>query len=124
MEKHITLVAALHIAFSILGLFLAAIFFIAVVGGGLLSGDDDAITITAIVGGMVLLFIFILSIPGIIGGIGLLKRATWSRILMLVIAFLELINIPFGTILGVYTIWVLVDEKTVEFFEKNSEKQS
>jgi len=124
MEKHITLVAALHIAFSILGLFLAAIFFIAVVGGGLLSGDDDAITITAIVGGMVLLFIFILSIPGIIGGIGLLKRATWSRILMLVIAFLELINIPFGTILGVYTIWVLVDEKTVELFEKNSEKQS
>ncbi len=124
MEKHITLVAALHIAFSILGLFLAAIFFIAVVGGGLLSGDDDAITITAIVGGMVLLFIFILSIPGIIGGIGLLKRATWSRILMLVIAFLELINIPFGTILGVYSIWVLVDEKTVELFEKNSEKQS
>jgi hypothetical protein len=45
---------------------------------------------------------------GLVGGIGLLNRAPWARSLTLVAAFIELLNMPLGTALGIYGIWVLL----------------
>jgi len=45
---------------------------------------------------------------GLAAGGGLLQRASWARILALIAGFLALLNIPFGTALGIYTIWVLL----------------
>jgi hypothetical protein len=45
---------------------------------------------------------------GIVAGVGLLQRAPWARIWALVMAFLSVLSIPFGTALGIYTIWVLL----------------
>jgi hypothetical protein len=116
MEKHLTAVAVLNIAFGALGILIAIVVFVAVVGGGLISGDAEAMAITAVVGTVVASFLMILSIPEIIGGFGLLKRRPWARILVLITAFLDLINIPFGTIIGIYTIWVLLKDETAQLF--------
>lgn len=45
---------------------------------------------------------------GIIAGIGVIQRAHWSRILTLVLACLSLISMPFGTAIGIYSLWVLL----------------
>jgi hypothetical protein len=45
---------------------------------------------------------------GFLAGWGLLQRESWARMLTLVLAFLALFNIPFGTALGIYTLWVLL----------------
>ncbi len=45
---------------------------------------------------------------GFLAGWGLLKREGWGRIIALVLAFISLFNIPFGTAIGVYTMWVLL----------------
>jgi hypothetical protein len=95
---------------------LAIIIFTAVVGGGIISGDSEAIAITSIVGPAVALFFVLLSTPGLIGGIYLLKHRPWARILVLVLGFLNLIEIPIGTALGIYTIWVLFKDETVDLF--------
>jgi hypothetical protein len=58
----------------------------------------------------------VLSVPGIIGGIWLLKRRPWARILVLIVGALGLIDFPLGTALGVYTLWALVHDETVELF--------
>jgi len=124
MEKHITLVAALHIGLGILGTLTALIVFIAVTGGGLLSEDPQAIMITSLVGTCVCCFLLIISLPGIIGGIGLLKRASWARILMLIVAVMDLIHVPHGTILGVYTLWVLIQDETVRLLRPETGTQT
>ena len=116
MDKHITILAVLYIAFSILGLLAGFIVFVAMAGGGLMSGDNEAMLITAGVGTIVALLIFVLSVPGLIGGIGLLKKKSWARILVLIVGFVNLLNIPIGTILGVYTIWVLLNNETTQLF--------
>jgi hypothetical protein len=72
--------------------------------------------ILSIVGGSVALFVLALSVPGIVGGIGILKYKPWSRYLVMVLAALGLINIPIGTIVGVYTLWVLVQDETTKLF--------
>jgi hypothetical protein len=117
MEKHVTVLGILYIAFSALMLLLAIIIFAAVVGGGIISGDSEAIAITAIVGPAVASLFLLLSGPGLIGGIYLLKHRPWARILVLVLGFLNLIHIPIGTALGIYTIWVLLKNETVDLFE-------
>jgi predicted nucleic acid-binding Zn ribbon protein len=45
---------------------------------------------------------------GIIAGAGLLQRQPWARTLAIVLGCISLINIPFGTALGIYTLWVLL----------------
>jgi len=116
MEKHVTVLGILYIAFSALMLLLAVIVFAAVVGGGLISGDTEAMAITAVVGPAVAAFFVLLSAPGLIGGIYLLKHRPWARILVLVLGFLNLIEIPIGTALGIYTIWVLLKDETADLF--------
>jgi uncharacterized membrane protein (DUF2068 family) len=39
---------------------------------------------------------------------GLFERRPWARILALVIGFLALLHFPFGTALGIYTLWVFL----------------
>ena len=55
-------------------------------------------------------FLLVLSAPGILGGYGLLKKYSWARVLVLILGALNLVNVPFETILGVYTFWVLLNE--------------
>jgi hypothetical protein len=45
---------------------------------------------------------------GFLSGWGLMTRERWARVLALVLAFIALFNIPFGTAIGVYTMWVLL----------------
>ena len=120
MDEHVTILGALYIAFNALMLFAAIIVFVVIVGGGLLSGDTDAIAITSGVGSAIAFLLVLLSAPGIIGGIGLLKRRYWARILVLVLGFLNLVSIPLGTLLGIYTIWVLMKEETAQLFVSGS----
>jgi len=47
------------------------------------------------------------TIAGAIAGWGLLDRRPWARTLAIVLGVLALFDIPFGTALGIYTLWVL-----------------
>ncbi len=120
MDKHVTILGALYMAFSAMGLLGAFITFMAVAGGGMLSGDMEAMLVTTTVGSVIAFFLLFVSIPGLIGGYGLLKKYGWARIVVLILGFINLINIPFGTILGVYTLWVLLKDETVQLFAAGS----
>lgn len=45
---------------------------------------------------------------GFLAGWGLLRREPWARMLTIVLSFLALFHIPFGTALGIYGLWVLL----------------
>ena len=83
---------------------------------GEISGNEDAMRITSIIGDSIGGILIFLSIPSILAGIGLYKRKAWARILALVLCFLSLISIPIGTALGIYGIWVLFDDESKEIF--------
>jgi len=62
------------------------------------------------------IFILVLSLPGLIAGFGLLTFKPWARILGIVLCAINLINIPFGTIFGAYGLWVLLNKDTERMF--------
>jgi hypothetical protein len=117
MEKHVTFVAVLNIAFGFLGIFIGLVLFVVLVGAGIISHDPQALTITTIVGVAIACFLILTSIPEIIGGFGLLKRRPWARVLVLVIAVMDLMFIPIGTLIGIYELWVLLQEDTAKLFK-------
>lgn len=117
LDKHITILGWLYLALNIFTLFIGVFVFFILIGTGLLSGDGEAMSVLAIVGTFVLGILVVISIPGILAGWGLLKRKSWARVLALVIGFLSLMNVPFGTLLGVYTIWALLaHEEASDYF--------
>jgi hypothetical protein len=120
MEKHVTLVAIINIVFGAIGILIGLFLLVVIICGGLISGDSEAITITGIVGTTLCGFFLLLSVPEVIGGIGLLKRRGWAKILVLIISILDLANIPIGTAIGIYAIWVLLNEKTARLFTNTS----
>lgn len=120
MQTHVKVLAVLFIVLSALGVLaalgLGAIFSIA--GMGAAAGDDAdvALPILAISGTALTIFLLALSVPGLLAGFGLLKFRPWARILGIVLCALQLINIPFGTILGAYGLWVLLNKDTERLF--------
>ena len=52
-------------------------------------------------------FMTVACVAGIAAGWGLLDRRSWARSLAIVLGCLALIDFPFGTALGIYTLWVL-----------------
>ena len=57
---------------------------------------------------MVAILILAKAVAGFIVAWGLLRRERWARIATIVVGFLALFNVPFGTALGIYTLWVLL----------------
>jgi len=120
MEKHINIVAALQIGFSILGLIIGILIFTILYFVGDFVDETEAQAVLTIIANILMVVIVILSIPGIIAGIGLLKRKEWARILTLILSVIDLINFPVGTAVGAYSIWAMVQPEVVEQFKKDS----
>ncbi len=56
------------------------------------------------------IIILLVAIPSIIGGWGMLAEKKWAMVLILVLGCLKLFSFPFGTALGIYTIWVYAED--------------
>ena len=124
IEKHIRVLAILHIVHSsliaLLGLFLFW-FFIFI---GAIADDEDAMVVLAILGVLLLFVLMILAVPGIIAGIGLLLRKKWGKILTLIVGFLKFLDFPLGTALGVYTIVILFRDDAEAFFREQENREA
>ncbi|MBN1416012.1 MAG: hypothetical protein JW973_13000 [Bacteroidales bacterium] len=118
MKKHVTLVSALQIGFSTIGLVGALIiYFVFTFAGSFVQEEEIAITVLKFMGVALPLIIGCAAVIGLIGGIGLLSYQEWARILVLIVAALGCLNIPFGTLKGVYSIWVLMQDETIKLFK-------
>ncbi|MBZ0257695.1 hypothetical protein K8I31_16645, partial [bacterium] len=76
-----------------------------------------AMPILLLVGGFVFFMIMLTSVPGLIGGIGMLSYQQWSRVVVIVVSILNLLSFPFGTALGVYSLYVLLSQETGDLFK-------
>jgi hypothetical protein len=54
---------------------------------------------------------------GFVAGRGLMHYDPWARTLALVLAFISLFSIPFGTGIGVYTLWVLLPQQAQKEYD-------
>lgn len=125
MKKHVTVVAAIQVGFALLGLIGALVIFFALNFARTQVGDDEvAGSVLRILSVSLPLMVGFLSTLGLIGGIGLFGYKQWARYIVIVVSALGLLNIPIGTLKGVYFLWVLLQNETIKLFEDKTFYQS
>jgi hypothetical protein len=63
-------------------------------------------------------FLLMISVLCLFAGFGLLKLRPWARTLAIVLGVILLFHPPFGTALGVYTLWVLLGDRAGELYDR------
>ncbi len=123
METNVRILGWLIVFFGVLGLLgalaiLAGSVAVSSIGG--LGGDEAQLPmhIVAVIGGALTIFTLLISLPALLAGYGLLNFRPWARIVGLVFGALALLHVPFGTALGVYTFWVLLQPGTEALFRR------
>ena len=122
METHVKVLGILNVALGALGLcsaLLIALIFGGVVGVIGADGDADAaiaIPIIGLTGTALVIVLVAVSLPGVIIGLGLYRLLPWARVAGIVLSLLSLMAMPFGTVLGIYGLWVLFSKETERVF--------
>lgn len=119
IEQHVKILGWLHIVLSSIMIPIAILVFLVIAGSGFLSGEAEAAIATSLIGTVIAGFMILLAVPGVLGGWGLLKRKSWARLLALVLGILNLWSFPFGTAVGVYTLWVLLQDGASDYFAQS-----
>lgn len=123
MTRHVELVGLLHLIWGGLGLLIGVSLLALAAGAGAIAAMPEhadagvAAGLTGILlagtglalvaGGLVCVWV----------GIGLRRHRAVARIAALALAILNLFVLPFGTALGIYTLWTLVHHEARTLFE-------
>jgi hypothetical protein len=130
MTAHVDLVGVLFIIWGLLttlvgistlalGIGAVALIVSASRGGG---GGQVAAGMTAAVFTTLALIAIIWGMAHVIVGVPLRRRRPWARFIALMLGSVDLLLLPYGTALGAYALWVLLNEKGKILF--NSELSS
>jgi len=117
LENHLSTLGTLWIVVGVLFLLPAlGLFFASSVAHFVIQDSVVARTLgpllLTIVGGTILL----IAVGGILVGLGLKDRKPWARVVAIVLGVIALFHPPFGTALGIYTLWVLMsDDGGIEY---------
>ena len=121
LHMHVRIAGWLNIIANGMFLLLGLCGFVFFAGLGILaaadSGDAVALPILGLIGTIALVFFVVLALPGVLAGYGLLKRKKWGQILGIVVGILSVLNIPVGTALGGYTLFVLFQSSANDYFD-------
>jgi hypothetical protein len=115
LEHHVRLVGLLNI---LVGAFsgLIAIFQFLFFGGPLTIAVY--LSIQTLVVTVWLWIMLLLAVPSIVIGVGLLSFRGWARVSGILLAVFQLLNLPLGTLVGFYSLWVLFSDDADMIFNR------
>jgi hypothetical protein len=120
MANHVKVLAYLHIAFGAILIFFGLLALLLFGGLAGIAGRSDDIFVVPVLrglGGAVFVVMLLLGLPEIIAAWGLLNFRPWARVLTIILSAIHLMNVPLGTALGVYGLWVLLSRDGQQLFE-------
>ncbi len=128
METHVRVLGVLHIVLGAIGALVGLGFLLFFGGLATFVGSSPntsphdaqvAVPVLTLIGGGLCILLLVLSLPGIIAGVGLLNFRPWARILGIVLSAIQLVNVPVGTAIGVYGLWVLLAAESEPLFHRH-----
>jgi hypothetical protein len=116
MDRHVRILATLSVVFGVVSS-ISALLVLILFGGisRLWNWAEGYGGLGILATGTVLLHLLV-AIPTALAGAFLFRFAEWARILMVVACAVNLLNPPFGSILGGYGLWVLMMPETEPLF--------
>jgi hypothetical protein len=125
MTSHVDFVGVLFIVWGLLttlvgvstlalGIGAAALITTASQGGGGVAAGLTAAVFTALA-----VIAMLWGAAHVVVGVPLRRRRPWARLMALMLGSIDLLLLPYGTALGIYALWVLLDEKGKALFAEH-----
>jgi hypothetical protein len=83
------------------------------------GGSQVAAGVTAVAFTTLAIIAIVWGVAHVLVGIPLRQRKSWARVVALLLGSVDLLLLPYGTALGLYTLWVLLNEKSKGLFAVN-----
>ncbi len=107
LKSHVELLGWINIVSGAMLMLFGALVVVALIFLAPVTGNRQAAIVLPMVAIVVGGLLSLIAISQVIVGIGLLKHKSWARLLALVLAAFALFGFPIGTLIAVYTFWVL-----------------
>ena len=128
MATHVSFVGVLFIIWGLLTALIGVSTLTLGIGAAALVGSEGrsgggqvAAGITAIAFATLAAMAITWGAAHVIVGVPLGQRKPWARIVALMLGSVDLLLLPYGTALGVYTLWVLLSESGKGLFAQRAE---
>ncbi len=121
MHKEIELLGALHIAISILYTVVFSAIYAVLLSKGFFSDKESSANIQLVILAVVGIFLMLFAISGVIAALGIIRNRPWAQMMILILGCLDLICVPLGTALGIYTIWIFMHSEISDSKVTNDE---
>ena len=80
-------------------------------GGGQMAAGITAVAFTTLA-----VIAILWGVAHVLVGVPLRQKKSWARLIALMLGSVDLLLLPYGTALGIYTLWVLLNEKGKALF--------
>ncbi len=106
----------LYVCVGGLGIVAVAVFSAMIFGQGpyAVSPETKELLLSSGYGTWLLGFALVIALLTLVTGFSLLHAARWARRVAFVLAILGILDFPIGTLLGVYTLWVLLRKPAID----------
>lgn len=118
-EEHNKALGICHLVYGglstlmmLLMFFFFGAFFLAIPEGGPPAG------VLALILGFLLIYSLIFTLPSFVAGYAMLKHKPWARTASIVAAVLEVMSVPIGTAVGVYSFWFMFSDAGRAMYDK------
>lgn len=109
LRKHVTILGWIYLLLHALFLLIGGSVYVYTETGG--TAGASTAEAAAMLG-----LLTLLALPGLFAGDGLLKGRNWGRVLALVVGIIAFGAFPIGTVISLYTFWVILQEPATDYF--------
>ena len=118
MESHKRILGILYVVSAIfLAIFLLVfnVFLSAIFTFALSQAEPENVPVLEMVSRWMqwlpMVIVIFFALPSLIAGVGLLNNKSWAMVLALILGCFKLFSFPIGTAVGIYTIWVYIEDQ-------------
>ena len=119
---HLRLLGILWIALSAFR-FVPGVILLVMVDHGMFRHEGAPPFLGPMIEGLAAMFL-VFAAAGLVTGWALLARQRWARLAAIVVGAVNLVDMPLGTALGIYTFWVLLPGQSEQEYEKIARLQT
>ena len=116
MDRHVRILGILNMVYGIVGA-VAAIFILIRSGGfeGVYAAfNEDFIGLIAVI---LVAFQLLIAAPCVLAGFYVRLLQDWARVMLIIVSAINVLNVPFGTLIGAYGLWTLMTPETDPLFQ-------
>ena len=116
MDRHVRILGILNMVYGIVGAAAAIVILIRFGGfnGVYAAFNEDIVGLIAMI---LVAFQLLIAAPCILAGYYVRLLQDWARVMLIIVSAVNVLNVPFGTVIGAYGLWTLMTPETDPLFQ-------